>query len=114
MPHLDFMGQAPHYLHGAENPAVIQALLTYVTRLLGLELEVSQFDQAVKAFRTHCDRAVAGDPSTQAHVRELEQDYDATVDEEPKSWRDEDLNSEKLMQELEDFLREEREGRGEV
>jgi len=114
LPHLDFMGQVPHYLQGAENPAVIQALLTYVTRLLGLELEVSQFDKAVKAFCTQCDRAVAGDPSIQAHVRELEQDYDATVDEEPKSWRDEDLNSEKLMQELEDFLREEREGGGEV
>jgi proteasome assembly chaperone (PAC2) family protein len=114
MPHLDFMGQAPHYLHGAENPAVIQALLTYVTSLLGLELEVSQFDRAVQAFRTQCDRAVASDPSIQAHVRELEQDYDATVDEGPKSLRDEDLNSEKLMQELEDFLREEREGGGEV
>ena len=114
MRHLDFMGQAPHYLYGVENPAVIQALLTYVTRLLDLELEVSQFDRAVKAFRTQCDRAVAGDPSTQAHVRELEQDYDATVDEEPKSLRDEDLNSEKLMQELEDFLREEREGGDEV
>lgn len=114
MPHLDFMGQAPHYLQGAENPAVIQALLTYVTRLLDLELDVSQFDKAVKAFRTQCDRAVADDPSTEAHVRELEEDYDATVDEEPKSLRDEDLNSEKLMQELEDFLREEREGGGEV
>jgi hypothetical protein len=93
---------------------VIQALLTYVTSLLGLELEVSQFDRAVQAFRTQCDRAVASDPSIQAHVRELEQDYDATVDEGPKSLRDEDLNSEKLMQELEDFLREEREGGGEV
>ena len=114
MLHLDFMGQAPHYLYGAENPAVIQALLTYVTRLLDLELEVSQFDRAVKAFRTQCDRAVASDPSTQAHVRELEQDYDAMVDEELKSLHDEDLNSEKLMKELEDFLREEREGGGEI
>lgn len=110
IPHLDFMGQAPHYLQGVENPAVIQALLTYVTRLLGIEVDVSQFDKAVKIFRTQCDRAVAIDSSTQAHVRELEQDYDAAVDEEPTSLRDEDLNSEKLMKELEDFLREEREG----
>ena len=111
--HLDFMGQAPHYLQG-ENPAVIQALLTYAARLLGLELDVSQFDKAVQAFRTQCDQAVAGDPSTQTHVRELEQDYDATVGEDPKSLRDEDLNSEKLMQDLEDFLRKEREGEGEA
>jgi hypothetical protein len=43
-------------------------------------------------------------------VRQLEQDYDETVGEERQTLRDEELNSEKLMQELEDFLREEREG----
>ena len=110
MSHLGFMGQAPHYLHRTENPAVIQALLTYVARLLDLDLDMSQFDKAVRDFRTQCDRAVARDPSTQAHVRQLEQDYDETVDEEQEPLRDEELNAEKLMQELEDFLREEREG----
>jgi hypothetical protein len=56
---------------------------------------------------------VAHDASIQAYVRQLEQDYDSTVDEAPRPLRDEDLNAEKLMQELEDFLREEREGRAE-
>ena len=110
MHHLGFMGQAPHYLQRTENPAVIQALLTYVTRLLDLDLDMSQFDEAIQDFRAQCDRAVARDPSTQAHVRQLEQDYDATVGEERQTLRDEELNPEKLMQELEDFLREEREG----
>jgi proteasome assembly chaperone (PAC2) family protein len=107
---LSFSGQAPHYVQGIENPVVIQALLRYVTRLLDLGLEVSQFDDAVRAFRVQCDQAVARDPSIQAHVRQLEQDYDSTVDEAPRARRDEALNSEQLMQELEDFLREEREG----
>ncbi len=111
---LSFSGQAPHYLQGRENPEVIQALLSYVSRLLGLGLDVSQLDEAVRAFCALCDRAVAGDPSIQAHVRELEQDYDSTVDEEPRPLRDEALNSEQLMQELEDFLREDREGGGGV
>jgi hypothetical protein len=44
-------------------------------------------------------------------VRQLEQDYDAASDEAPHSLRDEALNPEQLIQELEDFLREEREGR---
>ena len=104
------MGQAPHYLQGATNPAVSRALLTYVTRLLDLELDVSPLDEAVQAFCTRCDQAVAHDASTQAYVRQLEQDYDATGDEAPRPLRDEDLNPEQLMQELEDFLREEREG----
>ena len=107
---LGVIGPAPHYLQRTENPAVIQALLTYVTRLLDLDLDMSQFDEAIQDFRTQCDQAVARDSSTQAHVRQLEQDYDATVGEERQTLRDEELNPEKLMQELEDFLREEREG----
>ena len=41
MASLTVRGQAPHYLEGATNPAVSQALLTTVTRLLDLELDVS-------------------------------------------------------------------------
>ncbi len=114
IPHLSFMGQAPHYLQGAANPAVRQALLTYVNRLLGLELDVSRLDEAVKAFRARCDQVMADDPSTQAYVQELEQEYDSAVDEETEALRDEVLNPDQLMQELEDFLREEREGGGET
>src|SRR5215470_2464372 len=65
MASLSLMGQAPHYLQGATNPAVSRALLTYVTRLLSLELDMSQLDKAVKAFGTRCDKAVAQDAATQ-------------------------------------------------
>jgi proteasome assembly chaperone (PAC2) family protein len=109
MSYLTLMGQAPHYLEGATNPAVSQALLTYVTRLLDLELEVSPLDAAVQAFGTRCDQAVAQDAATQAYVQQLEQDYDATGGETPRPQRNEDFNPEQLMHELEDFLRQERE-----
>lgn len=110
MSYLTLMGQAPHYLEGATNPAVSRALLTYVTRLLDLELDVFQLDAAVQTFGTRCDQAVAADASTQAYVRQLEQDYDTTGDEVPRPLRDDEINPEQLMQELEDFLRKEREG----
>ena len=110
MPYLSFMGQAPHYLQGSTNPAVSRALLTHVTRLLDLELDLSPLDETVQAFCTQCDQAVARDTSIQDYVRQLEQDYDSTVEEGAGPLRDEDLNTEKLMQELEDFLRDEREG----
>ena len=113
-PYLSFMGQAPHYLQGTENPAVSRALLTYVTRLLGIDLDLSRLDEAVKAFDAQCNRTVAQDSSAQAYVQQLEQAYDSTVGEEPRPLLDEDLNSEKLVQELEDFLRQEREGRDEA
>jgi len=63
---LTVMGQAPHYLQRVTNPAVSRALLTAVTRLLDLELDVSPFEVAVQAFRTQCDQAVAQDAATQA------------------------------------------------
>ena len=87
-----------------------QALLTAVARLLDLELDVSPFEAAVRAFRTQCDQAVAQDATAQASVRELEQTYDATGDAEPPPPRDDAFNPAQLMHDLEDFLRQEREG----
>ena len=111
LPALTVRGQAPHYLGNTTNPAVRQALLTAVARLLDLELEVSDLDAAVQAFRTRCDQAVAQDAATQAYVRQLEQAYDAMGDEAPRPRRDDAFNPEQLMHDLEDFLRQEREGR---
>jgi proteasome assembly chaperone (PAC2) family protein len=106
---LTLRGQAPHYLGNTTNPAVRRALLTTVAHLLDLELDVAPFEAAVRAFRTQCDQAVAQDAAVQAHVRQLEQDYDAPGAEAPRPRRDEDFNPEQLMHELEDFLRQERE-----
>ena len=103
------MGQAPHYLQRTTNPAMRQALLSVVARLLDLELDVSPLDAAVQAFRTRCDQAVAQDAATQACVRQLEQAYDATGDVTLHARRDDGFNSEQLMHELENFLRQERE-----
>jgi proteasome assembly chaperone (PAC2) family protein len=110
VPHVGFMGQAPHYLPNSENPAAIQALVTYVARLLNLSLDMSHFAEAIREFRTQCDQAVARDRATREHVRQLEQEYDAAVGEEPQSLPSGELDSDKLMQELQDFLRKQREG----
>jgi proteasome assembly chaperone (PAC2) family protein len=110
MSHLGLMGQAPHYLQNSENPAAIEALLTYVARLLHLSPDMSHFAEAVREFRTECDRAVARNRATREHVQQLEQQYDATAGEEQPTLPDGELDSEKLMQDLQDFLRRQREG----
>jgi proteasome assembly chaperone (PAC2) family protein len=110
MQHIGFMGQAPHYLPDSENPAAIEALVTYVARLLDLRPDMSHFAEAIQEFRTECDRAVARDRATPEHVRKLEQEYDATAGEEQQPLPAGELDSEKLMQDLEDFLRKQREG----
>ena len=110
MQHVGFMGQAPHYLPDSENPAAIQALMSYAARLLRLSPDMSGFAEAIQEFRTQVDRAVAKDRATREHVRRLEQQYDAAAGDEPQPLPDGELDSEKLMQELEDFLRKQREG----
>jgi proteasome assembly chaperone (PAC2) family protein len=108
--HVGFMGQAPHYLQDSENPAAIQALVTYVARLLHLRPDMSHFTEAIEEFRTQCDRAVARDRDTREHVRQLEQEYDAAAGEEAQPLSGEELDSDKLMKEVEDFLRGQQEG----
>ena len=110
MQHVGFMAQAPHYLPDAENPAAIETLVTYVARLLNLHLDMSHFAEAVRDFRTQCDRAVARDRATREHVRKLEQEYDAAEGEEQPPLPGGTLDSDKLMRDLEDFLRKQREG----
>jgi len=108
--HVGFMGQAPHYLQDSENPAAIQALVTYVARLLDLTPDMSHFAEAIEEFRTQCDRAVARDRATREHVKQLEQQYDAEGGEERQPLSGEELDPDKLMREVEDFLRKQREG----
>jgi hypothetical protein len=108
------MGQAPHYLPDAENPAAIETLVTYVARLLNLTLDMSHFSEAIQDFRVQCDRAVAQDRATREHVRKLEQEYDAAASEEQQPLPDGKLDSERLMREVEDFLRKQREGDAEA
>jgi proteasome assembly chaperone (PAC2) family protein len=110
MQHVGFMGQAPHYLRDSENPAVIEALVTYVSRLLHLRPDMSHFAEAIQDFRTQCDRAVARDRATREHIRQLEQEYDAAAGEDRQPLPAEELDSDKLMRDLGDFLREHREG----
>lgn len=107
---LSLRGEAPHYLEGATNPAVSRALLTTVSRLLDLELDMAPLEATVQAFRTRCDQAVAQDAAARAYVHQLEQAYDTTGDTVPRPPRDDDFNPEQLMHELEEFLRQEREG----
>src|SRR2546426_12822191 len=83
---------------------------SYAARLLHLSPDMSHFAEAIADFRTQCDRAVARDRATREHVRKLEQEYDAEAGEERPPLPAGELDSEKLMQDVEDFLRKQREG----
>ena len=110
--HVGFMGQAPHYLQDSENPAAIESLVTYVARLLNLSPDMSSFAEAIREFRAQCDQAVARDRATREHVKRLEQEYDAEAGEERQPLPSGEVDSDKLMQELQDFLRKQLDGGG--
>jgi proteasome assembly chaperone (PAC2) family protein len=111
MQHVGFMGQAPHYLPDSKNPAAIEALVSYVARLLDLSPDMSSFAEDIQEFRAQCDQAVARDRATREHVRKLEQEYDAAAGEEQQPpLPGGELDSERLMREVEDFLRRQGEG----
>jgi hypothetical protein len=71
---------------------------------------MSHFAEAIQDFRTQCDKAVARDRATREHVRKLEQEYDAEAGEERQPLPAGELDSEKLMRDVEDFLRGQRGG----
>jgi len=110
MSHLGFMGQAPHYLQDTENPAAIEALVGYVARLLHLSLDTSRLAEPIQEFRAECDKAVARNRATREHVKQLEQEYDAAVGKEQQPLPSGEIDSNKLMKDVEDFLRSQREG----
>jgi proteasome assembly chaperone (PAC2) family protein len=62
MQHVGFMGQAPHYLQDSENPAAIEALVTYVARLLNRARTCLTSPRPSRTSAPRCDRAVAGRP----------------------------------------------------
>jgi proteasome assembly chaperone (PAC2) family protein len=103
--YVGFMGQAPHYLQGSENPAAIQALVSHVARLLHLSPDMSHFAEAIRDFRTQCDRAVARDRATREHVQQLEQEYDAAAGEDKPPLSSEEIDTDKLMRDVQEFLR---------
>jgi hypothetical protein len=81
-----------------------------VARLLNVSADTSGFAEAINEFRTQIDRAVARDRATREHVKRLEQQYDAEAAEEVQPLPDGELDSDKLMRDVEDFLRKQREG----
>jgi hypothetical protein len=83
-----------------------------VARLLNLSPDMSHFAEAIRDFRVQCDQAVARDRATREHVRKLEQEYDAAASEEAQTLPEGELDTSKLMRDLEEFLRQQRRGDG--
>lgn len=105
-------GNVPRYLPAIPSPKVSAALLRRLTALLQIIIDLTEIEALAITYDTHIAEAVARNPDVAAYVRRLE-DRERELENENQEQR---LNSpgppstHALMQELEEFLKQQRQG----
>jgi proteasome assembly chaperone (PAC2) family protein len=110
-----------HYVATAPNPKATRALLSRLSQLTDIGLDLTDLDIAASAWERSVDEVVAGDADASAYVERLEARYDETADANPiesddvvttsdddEDWLDEDAlpSGESLAEDFERYLRE--------
>ncbi len=107
-------GHVPHYIQTTPNPSVIQAILENLRRAFGIALDLSDLDTEVKEFSERCEQAIALEPSMRAYVQRLEQYFDDLSEPTPSGPSGPSVgsvempNTQDLVEDMEDFLRQRR------
>jgi proteasome assembly chaperone (PAC2) family protein len=111
----------PHYVATAPNPKATRALLSRLSQLTDISLDLTDLDIAASAWERSVDEVVAGDADASAYVERLEARYDENADANPvesddvittsdddEDWLDEDAlpSGESLAEDFEKYLRE--------
>ena len=108
LPVASLWASQPHYLQGHRNPAVALALLEHLSALVDLELDLTIVEHQARAYRRQVDEALEEHPKIRAYVEELEQKADSDAGQADGG--QETLPSgEDMVQELEQWLRRQRE-----
>ena len=98
----------PHYISGIENPKATLALVKRVLPLLGVTLDLSDLDEAVRQFDRNLTEIVSQNAKIAAYVRKLEsRDAEEPGGAEPGQGSDLPPAAE-LVAEIEQFLRQQR------
>lgn len=107
LPATGFWVRIPHYV-ATDYPEATDVLLRALSRLLGLELDLTHLAPEIEAQREKLDEAASGSPEVQSHIAMLEQAYDQEADDDPGSIGAGPIpTGDQIAAELERFLREE-------
>ena len=107
LPSASLWAAVPHYASLVSSPKAAHALCARLASLLGIELDLTDLEEAAGAYERQVSQVVATDDETEQYVRELERRRDAMGEEL-------DLPSgDTLAEELTRFLREHEERRRE-
>lgn len=99
----------PHYIAAPPNPLCTRALLERFSVLAGLRFDLAEFDQLIALWRAEVDEAIEDNDEVKSYISELETRIDHEADVEQSGAREAEgdvPNSDELVQELEQFLRE--------
>ncbi len=110
-PFMSVWGHAPHYLQVAPNPKVSLGLLTAVGSLLGVDIDMKPMRSEGDDFERRVAQVVAQEPNVNKYVERLEAHYDNRMGRGASAW-DELPAPEETMNDLEEFLRQQRQDNG--
>jgi hypothetical protein len=106
-------GHAPHYLQAAPNVKVCYGMLRKLSELLDLPVDLEEMRGAAHALELRVDRLLADNSELQEYVRQLEASEERAAEPAPPGELPEIPSPEAVVQELEEFLRQEQQRRRE-
>lgn len=111
LPAVSIWANVPHYLSNTPNPKAMYALVRRVLGVLDHPLDLQDVESAVSEFESKVAEVIANNPAVASYVRQLEE-REPDEGEEASPRRESELPSgDQLVQELEQFLRQQRQER---
>jgi proteasome assembly chaperone (PAC2) family protein len=111
LPAVSIWANVPHYLSNTPNPKAMYALVRRVLGVLDHPLDLQDVETAVSDFETKVAEVIANNPAVASYVRQLEEREPEEGEEGPPRRESELPSGDQLVQELEQFLRQQRQER---
>ncbi len=111
MPVGSLWGNVPHYISASPNPKVVHALLSRLSTIYGLGLELSEMERAGRRFERQVNEALQHNPEVAQYVKQLEAREDEPESESESSETGTSAQvelprGEDVVRQLEEFLRQ--------
>src|SRR5918997_2116329 len=104
LPSVSFWASVPHYLPAVPSAPAALALLQNLSLLLEIDVDTSELEATASSYREQVSVAVAQDADLSSYVQMLEERFDSQVEGGERNLP----TGDDLAQELEGFLREQR------
>jgi len=101
---INLWGHIPFYIRTENNPVTCLALLTKLSELLEIKLDLHDMEMAAKEFNSKLDKLMSQNAELSLYIRTLERRYKS---KERASLKDLE-STDKIIQEVENFLKKER------